>query len=501
MSLAAGLGSVTVKNATLYASSCEKQVAVRHCNGKDVWVVSHEYNTNNFKAYLLTSLGVSTNPVVSSIGETPVGAYPAIGHLKISPDGKRLAMATASSSIPTSLGLGGFHLFDFDAATGVVSNSLTLNTANLAYGVEFSPDGSMLYGVTGQINLSNVATLYQWNLCVSSPSAIASSQYSLSLGTIAAGSLQRAIDDKIYLAVTGQQSLSVINNPNANGIAMNFVLNGQNLAPKVSGIGLPNHINPYTKPSPLPFNNTVACQSASFAAVQATFNGGCSIASNPVSAYVWDFGEPTSGAANSSTLSNPNHMYATTGAYTVSLVLVGPCTNDTVKKVISITTLGPKPDVAGTFTICKGDKYTYTASGGSTYNWSNNTTAATVALNPSQTTVYSVASSSNGCSLSKSFTVTVNACLGIGDVASSASATGEVSGIRIYPNPIKDILFIEAATQTQLYIFDITGKQVLEAKLNAGQNKLNAENLPAGVYSLKTIGVIGNWHGRVVKME
>jgi PKD repeat protein len=494
MSLAAGLGSVTVKNATLYTPTCEKQVAVRHCNGKDIWVVSHEFNSNNFISYQLTSAGLNPNPITSNIGDiiTGVAGASTVGQMKISPNGKKLGTATYTSS---ANGTGGYHLYDFDAATGIVSNSLTLLNDVSAYGLEFSPDGTKLYGVKG----ANNSVIYQWNICVPSNSAIVASQYSFSVNTFMRAT-QLGIDGKIYVA-SSSSSIHLINNPNASGAGMNFLLNNLNITPKICQQGFPNNINPYTKPAPLPFSNTVSCNNVSFAAVLPTFSSGCTSTPYPPGGYLWDFGEPASGTANNSNLNNPTHLYANTGTYTVSLILFNPCTNDTVKKVIIINTLGPKPNVAGTFTICKGDKYTYTASGGSTYNWSNNSTAATVALNPTQTTVYSVSSSSNGCTLSKSFTVTVNACLGIGDVASSASATGEVSGIRIYPNPIKDILFIEAATQTQLYIFDITGKQVLEAKLNAGQNKLNAENLPAGVYSLKTIGVIGNWHGRVVKME
>jgi len=46
--------------------------------------------------------------------------------------------------------------------------------------------------------------------------------------------------------------------------------------------------------------------------------------------------------------------------------------NDTLKKVINITTLGPIPAVSGPSVICRGEKYVYTASGGSTYLWANN---------------------------------------------------------------------------------------------------------------------------------
>lgn len=116
MNLAAGMGSVTVKNALLYNSTSERQVVVRHCNGRDAWVVSHEYGSNLFRSYLLNSGGVVLPAVLSNCGEILSGnGVAGIGQLKISPDGKKLAMATASASIPSTAGSGGFHLFDFDA--------------------------------------------------------------------------------------------------------------------------------------------------------------------------------------------------------------------------------------------------------------------------------------------------------------------------------------------------------------------------------------------------
>lgn len=68
MSLAAGLGSVTVKNSPLYTPTCEKQVAVRHCNGKDVWIISHHYGSDEFRSYLLTEAGITSTPVISATG-------------------------------------------------------------------------------------------------------------------------------------------------------------------------------------------------------------------------------------------------------------------------------------------------------------------------------------------------------------------------------------------------------------------------------------------------
>lgn len=68
--------------------------------------------------------------------------------------------------------------------------------------------------------------------------------------------------------------------------------------------------------------------------------------------------------------------------------------------------LNVSPDVA----ICNGGSATLTASGATTYNWSNNLgTGTSVIVSPSQTTTYTVTGTSNNCSLQKNITVTVNA--------------------------------------------------------------------------------------------
>ena len=504
MALAAGLGSVTVKNATLYTPSCEKQVAVRHCNGRDVWIVSHEYNTNNFRSYLLTSAGLNTTAIITSIGETAGqgntnGLISTAGHMKISPDGKKLALAISGVSVPNNLGLGGFQLFDFDASSGVVSNSLillnALNTFGNPYGIEFSPDGNKLYGAT-QPSLSSIAgTIYQWDICLQFSTAIIASQYSLSLGTnINLGALQRAIDNKIYLVNAGPglpQTLHVINNPNLVGTAMGFTLNGQSVAPKQTSQCLPNFINPYTKPTPALFTNSLSCQKVTFAVPPVTtFSSGCSSTPYPPSGYLWDFGETASGATNTSTLSNPVHTYSALGTYTVQLILLNNCTNDTLKKVINITTLGPTPAVSGPSVICRGEKYVYTASGGSTYLWANNNaTSFTQTLAPTTTTSYTVSATTNGCTLSKTFTVTVNPCTGI--------EAYQNNGLwQVFPNPFKDVLSIEAAlvttsggaanTSNVLRLVNVLGEELISVYF---ENKIDLDmtNLSKGIYFVQLL--------------
>ncbi len=498
MTLAAGLGSVTVKNVNTYTNTTEKQVAVRHCNGKDAWILSHETGSNNFRAYLLTSSGLSPNPVISAVGPTITGTGASNGQFKISPDGKKLAMSNSDNSTPPSLGSSGFYLFDFDPSSGVVSNSLLVNPS-LAYGIEFSPDGTKLYGVTTVTAINTPQTLYQWNICSGSLPTITASAYTIGLGIYNSGgpgSLQRAIDGKIYLAISSTTAgLSVINSPNLSGASMGYVANGQSVAPKQSRQGLPNFINPYTKPSPQPFTNTVACNQVNFSPPPIpTFSSGCSSTPYPPSGYLWDFGEPSSGTANSSSLSSPNHVYSAPGTYTVKLVLLNACTNDTLMQAVNITTMGPTPAVAGPTLICKGDRYNYSVSGGSTYLWSTGSTATAVALQPTQTTVYTVSATANGCTQSKTFTVTVNPCLGIEDL--------EAAGLwKVYPNPVVNELQIESALEGSFKLFDLNGFLILEETLQSGENTINTTSLKPGVYTIRLDNGKLSRNLRIVKID
>jgi hypothetical protein len=93
----------------------------------------------------------------------------------------------------------------------------------------------------------------------------------------------------------------------------------------------------------------------------AEFEYGNSCAGNPVSftnlsgtnggpaliGYLWDFGDPGSGTANSSNLSNPSHIYTATGTYTVTLYVTnaGGC-QDTVYHSVLIHPI-PAVDLPG----------------------------------------------------------------------------------------------------------------------------------------------------------
>ncbi|MFZ4057034.1 MAG: PKD domain-containing protein [Ferruginibacter sp.] len=81
----------------------------------------------------------------------------------------------------------------------------------------------------------------------------------------------------------------------------------------------------------LPYNSAAFTNNSTIAdGTQAGFN------------YVWDFGDPTSGALNTSTGINPTHLYNTTGPYTIKLQVTSAagCVDDSTRILSAIY---PKP--------------------------------------------------------------------------------------------------------------------------------------------------------------
>ena len=496
MSLAAGMGSVVAKNNFLYSPSIEKQVAIRHCNGKDVWIVSHEGFSNNFYAYLLTASGLNPTPVISSTGDVYPGiGFWSAGEMKASPDGKKIGWATYSGGGTSFVAPCGFHLFDFDASSGTVSNALTLLNTYLAYGVEFSPDGTKMYGTQRSLPAVPNSTLCQWDVCSTNTTAIISSLYSTTVNA-RFSAIQRAIDNKLYLVNLATFSLCVVNSPNSSGAAMNLSVNSLVVGNSGCSEGLPNYVTGYTKPLSPQISTTKNCQQVAFSSPSYTSAAGCSSLPFPINGYLWDFGDPSSGALNTATTAGTSHLYSSLGTYTVSLIVYSNCENDTIKKVITISELSPSINVAGTFTVCKGDKRVYTASGGTSYAWSNSANAASVTLSPITTTTYNVVgTSSTGCTANKLFTITVNPCLSIG------SANGSEIGAQIFPNPFNTAMSVEVSQVTQVQLYDLQGKVILDTNIESGIQTINTSALPSGVYVMKLSNKAGVCQTRVLKME
>lgn len=244
MSRNLGWGDVTTKNKLLLPLSSEKLTSVDHANGQDVWVIAHGWNTNNFYAWLVTKEGVAHLPVLSTIGSIHSGGRTnsgnAIGQMKLSPDGKRLAVVMFDSKY--------FELFDFDDATGKVSNNRMVylptdhadDEAYNAYGIEFSPNSTRLY--IGQYWKGRVI---QYNPSLSSGAQIMNE--AIVVGRSAdrkLASLQLASDGKIYVTKDSRH-LGIISKPNEPGLSCGYVDSGIDVKNGKPQLGLPSFNQSY----------------------------------------------------------------------------------------------------------------------------------------------------------------------------------------------------------------------------------------------------------------
>lgn len=257
MCLDNGLGGIIAgqKNILLLDTVAEKLTAVRHTNGTDYWVIAHKYYSDAFYAYRFSSGGIA-DTVITHIGSVhrdnclnppPDSTRAAIGYMKASPDGQKLALVSLNTCNNIK------ELFDFNSTTGAVSNYIDLDIqvdTFGGYGLSFSPDNSKLY-------FTDTKNIYQYNLDAGNGNAdsIRSSKTQVSAFTYftndGALALQIGPDGKIYAARANRSFLAVINNPNLTGLSCDFQDSAVSLGTRICNMGLPNMIDSYS------YSNTV----------------------------------------------------------------------------------------------------------------------------------------------------------------------------------------------------------------------------------------------------
>ncbi|MBL0308447.1 MAG: T9SS type A sorting domain-containing protein [Bacteroidetes bacterium] len=239
-----GMGAVTDKNVLLYSPSCEKLTATRHANGRDIWLISHRWNSSSFYAYLVTASGIQLNPVVTNVGAVHAfsngHANQSYGYMKASPDGTKLAVAV--------WGVGGWlDILNFNNQTGVPAQFITDNTYNEhgPYGVEFSPNSRLLYA--SEMNYMDSSHLFQYDLMAGSSVAVIASRTTIARGmTYDNCGMQLAVDGKIYITSYPQHWLNVIQQPDVPGTACSYQAKGFTWSgSSYTQLGLPNFITSY----------------------------------------------------------------------------------------------------------------------------------------------------------------------------------------------------------------------------------------------------------------
>lgn len=300
MSLAGGLGAVTLKNIPIYAPTCEKITIAKHANGEDYWILTHRWKNNTFDARILTSTGLNPLPVLSDAGTvvtgTSINNAETIGYMKISPDGNKVAVCH------TYMGI--VELFDFDNTTGTLSNPqiiLTLASGKEnVYGVEFSPNGKILY-----VSILDIKSIVQFDL---SASDIAATRQTVYQSTLAPAGMQLGPDGKIYIAV-GEfltYKIGVIKNPNILGKGCDVIIDAVPLNGGTSRLGITSfNVSLFFKPS-IFLKNTCSGDVTEFEL----------ISDQKIKNIIWDFGDGTPPQIISNT-NKITHQYATPGIFIV----------------------------------------------------------------------------------------------------------------------------------------------------------------------------------------
>ena len=218
MSLDNGLGDLTQVGLQISTMSdlSEGLTATKHANGTDYWIITHSYDGNIFYVYPHTAAGIGL-PDTFTVGN----GLNIHGQIKISANGEVLAC--------------GEEVFSFNNATGAITNPR--NIGRSAWGRSFSPSGRYLY-VSGALGVGN---LYQYDL--QAPN-LASSEIEILGGGVFTGPMQLGPDGKIYVALHGKMSVSVINSPESGGANCDFGLYQVPLTNSCQ-LGLPNYIDSY----------------------------------------------------------------------------------------------------------------------------------------------------------------------------------------------------------------------------------------------------------------
>ena len=230
-----GYGEIKFKNKLLTAPTCEKITATVHENQKDFWVITHEWDSDRFLAFLITEKGVEEAAYPSIVGSKVRGEFEnGAGYLKVSPNGKRLALTIYSEDR--------VELFDFDNSSGEVKNRIKLpKTAKSAYGVEFSPDSDKLF-----VGSFETGLIEQYDLADYSQSAISKSKVVLNKESkFNLGALQLGPDGRIYYTSLHGAYIGVIINPNDYGSRCRIRERAIMIGKNNGRLGLPTFIQTY----------------------------------------------------------------------------------------------------------------------------------------------------------------------------------------------------------------------------------------------------------------
>jgi len=251
-----GMGSVVVKNKLLLKDTEMIKVgmqACRHANGRDWWLVKQGgYFKNELIKFLVTPDSIY-GPFTQTFPEPAFEYNDVTGQLAFSKDGKKFASVISKNQQ--------LFLADFDRCSGMFSNpqvryipldSTTVPNPLPQYvmdsvinGVCFSPNGNYLY-ITRRYNIYQ----YEYNLADSSQAwvRIKHGPDTTYVSFEAYGHMYTGPDGRIYIGKAGgsHKQFSVIDYPNAKGLACGFCRKCFRIDSAGGGLMSPSNMPDYT---------------------------------------------------------------------------------------------------------------------------------------------------------------------------------------------------------------------------------------------------------------
>jgi PKD repeat protein len=422
MKLEGGRGDIEKKNLRLIDGEngspnriqvSEGVSATLDCSGKGYWAMSHSSIGNRFFAFHVTEGGVNPTPVISDFNE-PKSDYGA-AFIKFSPNSKMLALS--NDGYP-SLGL-----YNFDNATGIVSNKRELITITDRYiscfGVSFSPDNTKLYVNREDESWGSYrdSSLSQFTVNLPNVELIRASQVNFPTERVnSVYPLTLAPDGKIYQKQA--LHLGVIENPNLAGAACGYRDSALYLQGRWAITSLPNFPDFYFQQG----RRFLTCAPPIAGFLFDTICEGRTItyrdsSDNLPNEWHWTFdgGLPSEYSGEIP----PPIYYEKAGSYTTTLIVKNNYGSDTIQRIVTVRPL-PIADAGNDIVLCPGTSGTLGsgAIAGNTYSWTpaiglDNPNIAQPTVKPAfaQTTYFLKVTNQFGCESIDSVIVSVGSII------------------------------------------------------------------------------------------
>ncbi len=370
MSKSMGLGEVIDKD-TLDAGwdAAQKLTAVYHKNKKDIWVVTRKYVVSNYASFLITSEGVVHEPVLSPAPQRdPPISTDEDGFIKVSYDKKYLICC--NNDIGWSKD--DIDVCKFNSENGSVEYLYSFNLSVIIPGgyryrihnLEFSPCSKYMY-LGGELKNDTISHVYQFDMQFIE-NQLLFTQSAIRIGEGQGFNIQLGPDGKIYcLARTSVHGplinnwIGIIHHPEKYGVTCDYQANAFYINHgriQVAGVNFATDFL-------YRFDFTGICESDTFTFDPWFF---------PEPDYIeWNFGDPLSGANNTSIIPHAKHVFSNGGTYEVSVYVEYPSgrIEETSRKVE--VEYSPEPDLGADTIICHNNEITLNAEcGDHSYTWS-----------------------------------------------------------------------------------------------------------------------------------